>query len=212
NVANSGWPMVQGRFATTFGHNPYADCQPYTVGISGHIGELAYDYANVGRRRHETWSANLDVEVPLTTRLRLTTELYTGTNLATMLAGIDQGIDLFSPGSGALNPRSADAHGGWINLNFKMTKKFQMNAGYCVERMRDMIGSAPISGNEYSARDKNQMLYLNGIYNWTDQFLTGLEVSQWRTDWHRYHSGTGTITALEPGETTRIDFLTKYSF
>ena len=213
NKANGGWPLLQGRVATTFGHNPFADCQPYTVGISGHVGELVNDYT-VGRRHHETWSANLDVEIPLTTRLRFTTELYTGTNLSPLLAGIGQGVDLFTPGLPGMNPRSAEAYGGWVNLNCKMTKKYQMNVGYSIERMKDMIGSTPVSGtNTYLARDKNQMLFVNGIYNWTDQFMTGLEVSLWRTDWHSYDAaGAGTISKLEPGETTRIEFLTRYSF
>ena len=212
NVANSGWPQIQGRFATTFGHNPYADCKPYTVGISGHIGEMTHDYKytipNINHRRHETWSANLDVEIPLTTRLQLTSELYTGTNMSPVLAGIGQGVDLYSPGSNVLDPRSAGAYGGWVNLNFKMTKKFQMNAGYSIERMKDIIAS----GFDGTARDKNQMLFLNGIYNWSDNFLTGLEVSQWRTDWHRYDVTTGTISTLSPGKTTRIELLTRYSF
>jgi len=214
NVANSGWPMLQGRIATTFGHNPLANCQPYTVGISGHIGEMTHDYMNhnIDNRRHETWSVNLDVDVPVTNRLHFTTELYTGTNLSPLLAGIGQGVDLFSPGSPNCNPRSAGAYGGWANLNFKATKKFQINSGYCVERMADMIGSTPIVNNEYSARDKNQVLYLNGIYNWTDDFLTGLEVSQWRTDWHIYNAQTNAIRNIAPGETTRIDFLVRYSF
>ncbi len=214
NIANSGWPMIQGRFATTFGRNSWADNQPYTVGISGHVGELTHDYRAYGinSRRHESWSANLDVDVPITSRLRFTTEMYTGTNLSPLLAGIGQGVDLFSPGSNAFDPRSAGAYGGWANLNFKMTKKFQMNAGYCVERMQDMIGGAPIGNNQYTARDKNQVLFLNGIYNWNETFLTGLEVSQWRTDWHVYDATADTIRDLEPGETTRIDFLVRYSF
>ena len=214
NIANSGWPMIQGRIATTFGHNPLADCQPYTVGISGHIGEMTHDYMNhnIDHRRHESWSANLDVDVPVTNRLRLTTEIYTGTNLSPLLAGIGQGVDLFSPGSADFNPRSAEAYGGWANLNFKVTKKFEVNSGYCVERMTDMIGSTSIGNNQYSARDKNQVLYLNGIYHWTDDFLTGLEMSRWRTDWHIYNAQTNVIRGIEPGETTRIDFLMRYSF
>ena len=211
NIANSGWPMFQGRFATSFGHNIHADCRPYTVGISGHVGELTHDYSYYSnlRRRHETWSVNLDVEVPLTTRFQLTGELYTGANLSPLLAGIGQGVDLLSPranGGYNFDPHSAKASGGWINLNFKMTKKFQMNAGYSIERMKDIIASS----FNATARDKNQMLFLNGIYNWSDNFLTGLEVSQWRTDWHVFESGR--IRELAPGKTTRIEFLTRYSF
>ena len=214
DIANSGWPMLQGRIAATFGRNPWANCQPCTVGVSGHIGEMTHDYMNpkIDHRRHETWSANLDVEVPVTNRLQFTTEIYTGTNLSPLLAGIGQGVDLFSPGSANFNPRSADAYGGWVNLNFKATKKFRINSGYCVERMDGMIGSTSIGGNEYSARDKNQVLYLNGIYHWTEDFLTGLEVSRWRTDWHIYNAQTHAIRSIAPGETTRIDFLVRYSF
>ena len=214
NIANSGWPQVQGRFAVSY-LNPCSDLAPFTVGISAHAGEMTHDYRNyaIDKRRHESWSVNLDVDVPLSKRLRFSTELYTGTNLSAMLAGIGQGVDLFSPGSNQFDPRSAGAYGGWANLNYMVTKKFQMNVGYCAERMEDMVGSTSTSvANQYSARDKNQILFLNGIYNWTDNFMTGLEVSQWRTDWHTYDATTNVIRDVEPGETTRIDLLVRYSF
>ena len=217
NIANSGWPLIQGRFAVSH-RNPCSDLAPLTVGISAHAGEMTHDYNRglflpaINKRRHESWSVNLDVDIPLTKRLRFSTELYTGTNLSGMLAGIGQGVDLFSPGSNQFDPRSADAYGGWANLNYMMTKKFQMNVGYSAERMEDMIGSTNMGNNQYSARDKNQILFLNGIYNWTDNFMTGLEVSQWRTDWHVYDAATNVIRDVEPGETTRIDFLVRYSF
>ncbi|MDR1494170.1 MAG: hypothetical protein LBT05_15825 [Planctomycetaceae bacterium] len=212
--ANSGWPLFQGRYAVTFGRNPYADCQQYTVGLSGMLGEQTYDYGSPGlnKRRHEIWAANLDLTIPLTKRFRFTSEFYTGTNVSSSLAAIGQGIDLFTPGVSKLDPRTADVTGGWLNLNFKATQKFQMNAGYCFEKMDDILGTALIGNDTYSARDKNQMLFMNGIYNWTDNFLTGLEASQWRTDWHTYDLATQKIADLKPGKTTRIEFLVRYAF
>jgi len=216
--ANSGWPMLQGRVAGSFGRNPHADCLPFTVGVSGHVGEMTNNYAlpgvnNMTKYRHETWSANIDLEVPVTKRWKLSGEMYTGTNLASSLGGIMQGIDFYTPGVSGLAPRSAKAVGGWGNINFKMTKKFQLNAGYCVEDMDDILASSLNTSSWIgNARDRNQIIFLNGIYNWTDNFMTGLEVSQWETDWHSYNNATGTITKLEPGQTTRIDFLVRYTF
>ncbi|MDR1385012.1 MAG: hypothetical protein LBJ67_14360 [Planctomycetaceae bacterium] len=212
--ANSGWPLFQGRYAVIFGRNTHADCQPYTVGLSGMLGEQTYDYGSPGlnKRRHEIWAVNLDLTIPLTKRFRFTSEFYTGTNVSSSLAAIGQGIDLFTPGNSGIDPRSADVTGGWLNLNFKATSKFQMNAGYCFEKMDDILGTASISNTLYSARDKNQMLFMNGIYNWTGNFLTGLEVSQWQTDWHAYNPLTQTRNDLKPGKTTRIEFLTRYTF
>jgi len=212
NIANGGWPMFQGRMAGTFGRNPLADCKPVTVGLSGHIGELVHDYhfntPSMMRRRHETWSANLDIEIPLTHRLTMTSEVFTGTNLSPLLAGIGQGVDLYSPGSVGLNPRSAESYGGWVNLNCKMMSKFHINGGYGIERMNGLLTSS-VDG---TARDKNQMAYLNGIYHWNEQLMSGLEVSLWRTDWHHYNATTQKISDIEPGKTTRIEFLTRYSF
>jgi len=207
--ANTGWPVFQGRYALTFGHNRHADCQPYTIGLSGMLGEQSYDYGgNLNKRRHEIWAANVDITIPLTQRFRFTSEIYTGSNVSSSLAAIGQGIDLYSPGSTGLDPRSADVAGGWLNLNFKATKKFQMNVGYCIEKMDDLLAS----NGDGTARDKNQMLFINGIYNWTDNFMNGLEVSQWRTDWHIYNPSTQTIHTIAPGKTTRIEFLVRYTF
>ncbi|MCL2348475.1 MAG: hypothetical protein FWC50_09475 [Planctomycetaceae bacterium] len=211
--ANNGWPQFQGRYAVSFGRNPVANNLPVTVGLSGHIGEMDFDYNAVGLRNitHRTWSGNIDIDVPVTTRWRVQGEMFTGENMAASMGGIMQGIDFFTPGLAGVHPRSAQSSGGWGNINCKLTKKFQMNAGYCIEDMKDVLGTAPWQGN-YNARDRNQMIFLNGIYNWTDNFLTGLEVSQWQTDWHAYNPATQTTSPMEPGKTTRVDLLVRYSF
>lgn len=212
--ANSGWPLFQGRVAASFGRYRCEKCDPITVGFSGHIGELAHDYKRNDlwrRERHETWSLNLDLDVPITKSFRFSTELYTGKNLATMLAGIGQGVDLYDS-EGNFDPSSAGAYGGWMNLNWKVNRKYQMNAGYCIERMDGITAHTSIGGNRYVARDKNQVVFLNGIYNWTDNFFTGLEVSQWQTDWHGFDSANKTKFDLETGRTTRIEVLARYTF
>lgn len=213
NTANGGWPMIQARFGAslkTFG----AHAPPLSVGISGHIGELRYDYPASGiyRERHESWSANLDIQVPIMENLHVSGEIYTGTNLSSVLGGIMQGVNFYSPGSTVFNPRSAKASGGWINIHYELTKKLHFNLGYSIEDMPDVYASAPIGENRYSGRSRNQVLFLNGIYNWTDYFMTGLEVSQWKTDWREFDANTGTAKSLEPGETTRVEFLVRYSF
>lgn len=214
NTANAGWPMLQGRVAASFWKNPHADCQPMTLGVSGHVGEMRYDYLsyNIDHRKHETWSANIDLVVPVTKKLQLSGEIYTGVNLASSLGGIMQGVDFFSPGSNQINPRSAKASGGWGNITYKMTKKLHLNTGYTIEDMPEIIGSAHLGGGNYAARTRNQILYLNGVYHWTDFLMTGIEVSQWKTDWHNYNTNSGVKTPMEPGETTRIDFLVRYTF
>ena len=215
NAANGGWPMFQGRLAASFWKNPHADCLPVTLGISGHVGELRHDYVEYGgvnNVKHESWSANIDLQIPVTERLQLSGEIYTGVNLSSTLGGIMQGVDFFSPGSNQLNPRSVKASGGWGNINYKWTKKLHFNTGFTIEDVPDVIASTPQGNGLYLARTRNQILFLNSVYHWTDYFMTGLEVSQWKTDWHEYDSNTGTLTQLKPGETTRIDFLVKYSF
>ncbi|MDR1960186.1 MAG: hypothetical protein LBQ54_14270 [Planctomycetaceae bacterium] len=216
NTANAGWPMVQGRIAASFWKNPAINNKPVTLGLSGHIGEMRYDYDystySIDHQKQETWSANLDLEAPVTRKLTFSSELYTGANLASSLGGINQGIDLYSRQGGAFDPRAAKAVGGWANLTYKMTKKFQLNGGYAIEDMPDMIASAHRGGDNFTARTRNQIIYLNGVYNWTDGFMTGLEVSQWKTDWQNYNSTPGIISPLEPGKTTRIDLLIRYTF
>ena len=97
----SDWPVVEGRVGWVLGHRGKG-CRPITFGISGHIGETGFDFTQssgaplnlppADDQRFRTWSLNADMRVPITDRLGIQGEFFTGENLSAFLGGIGQGV------------------------------------------------------------------------------------------------------------------------
>lgn len=190
----AGWPVLEGRLAARLGDREGPDALPKELGFSWHLGEEIYDVlptpnrpgrSNLARR---TWSANLDVDFPITKRLRTKAELFYGENLAAYLGGILQGI----------NPLTFDtirSQGGWIDFGYYWTPQLHTHAGYTLD---DPFDRDLASGQ----RKYNQQVFVNVIYDITKQWLFGVEVSSWKTLY---------MDKL-PGEGVRFDIQTRYAF
>ena len=208
-VTASGWPIIQGRIAYAFGEKRFRHEQAITLGISGQIGEQRVDYVNptlIGQKL-TTWAVCVDLDVPITKKMRIQAELYDGDNVSNLEGGILQGIDM-------VRRDTIRCKGGWAAVQYQWTKKMKTNVGYAIEdpNDKDLLGTASYSGNMYSSRTYNQSIFGNVMYNWTEAFMTGVELSFWKTNWQQYNSNTTTITNLEPGEPTRIEFVARYTF
>ncbi len=183
------WPIVEGRVAWTVGHRG-KDCLPITVGASGHIGETEFTDTIIGPdQRRRTWSGNLDVRVPLTHRLGIQAECYMGENLAAFLGGIGQGID-------PTTREEIRDVGGWIELWYDWTPCLHSHVGYSLDDPNNN-DLATVGEKSY-----NQFYYGNVIYDLTKNFLVGVEVSSWKTNY---------IGQL-PGDSVRCEFVAKYGF
>lgn len=182
------WPIIQGRVGWTLGHRG-KNCRPITVGASGHVGEEQFDHAIFGiNNQRRTWSANVDLRVPLTDRLGFQGEWFTGENLGAFLGGIGQGVNPI-----ALNPIRST--GGWFEVWFDWTPALHSHAGYSVDDPNN---------NDLAAgqRSYNQVYYGNLAYDFTKNFLVGIEVSSWKTLY---------VDRL-PGDSIRCEFVAKYAF
>lgn len=89
--ADSGLPTVQGRVAyswTTAGRLG-------ALGFSGHWGQEDVG-TGLGLEDHEfdSWSANLDLQIPLGGKVTLKAEVFTSENLDDYFGGIGQGINV----------------------------------------------------------------------------------------------------------------------
>jgi hypothetical protein len=185
----SNWPLIEGRVAWTIGQRSVG-CYPITIGLSGHIGEQEFDTALMGRDiRRRTWSGNVDIRVPITERLGVQGELFTGENLGTFLGGIGQGIDPVG-----LNP--IRSMGGWGEIWYDWTPCLHCHVGYSVDD--------PNNNDLALASEKsyNQFYFGNLIYDLTKSFLIGMEVSSWKTIY------VGQL----PGDSVRCEFVAKYGF
>ncbi len=185
----SNWPICEGRVAWTVGERG-PGCYPITVGMSGHIGEEQFDSTVLGlNNRRRTWSGNIDFRMPVTERLGVQAECFTGENLGAFLGGIGQGID-------STTYDTIRSSGCWVELWYDWTPRFHSHVGYSVD---DPFDQDIVTASE---KTYNQFYYGNVSYDLTKSFLIGFEVSSWRT----------LYKAQLPGESVRCEFVAKYGF
>ena len=207
-ITASGWPILQGRFAWSFGEKTFAHRLPVTIGVSGQIGEQKGDFGlNTPNPEYNvslpTWVVCFDFDIPVTKKLRLQAELYDGENHSNLEGGILQGVDFY-------RRDTIRSRGGWGAIMYQWTKKMKTNVGYAIEDPynKDILATSAAG----TARTYNHSIFGNVMYNWTEAFMTGLELSQWKTNWQHYDPLNGDITYKKPGEPFRIEFVTRYTF
>ena len=216
SAATSGWPVLEGRVAVSL-FKDARNGRPITLGVSGHIGEQYYKFspiagtfANTSERvAVDTWSANFDADVPLTEKFRLQGEYTVGANLSSFCGGINQGVDLY-------RRDALGASGGWLALHTDWTQKFATNVGYGVEKMDDddLVGTSVAANGFTTSRTRNELYFVNFLYNWTPNFMTGVEFGYWQTQYQKADvtGETPVFTAMKPGEAFRTEFTARLTF
>lgn len=215
--ASSGWPIIEGRVSAEMFKDMLCG-RPIVVGLSGHIGEQYYKFSPINgvpmcatteRNAIRTWSANIDFSTPLGNCHSLQGEYFVGSNLSSFIGGINQGVDLYTR-------EGIDDKGGWISLHSDWTKKAATNIGYGFDKPErgDLIGTSVASNGITTARTKNEVYFINCLYNWTPNLMTGVELSYWRTDYQKANvSGTTpTFSSMRSGKDLRAEFTTRFSF
>lgn len=185
----SGWPILEGRVAWTLGARGKDDL-PLVFGVSGHIGEEQADVDGFGiNQRRRTWSANLDLRMPISERFGLQAECFMGENLGAFLGGIGQGVQ-------RVTLRPIRSRGGWISAWYDWTSDWHSAVGFTIDDPwnRDL----PTRGD----RIHNHAIFANATYDVTDKLLVGFEVSYFKTLYRD----------MLPGEAVRCEFLVKYGF
>ncbi len=152
-----------------------------TFGVSGHWGEEEFDISNTGAQEDfESWSVNLDFQVPFSDRVLLRGELWTGANLASYLGGIGQGVSIPALDGGV--GEEIGATGGWVQLSLKASEKLRVNYGFSLDdpHNRDLPAGA---------RQRNRSIYGNVLYNLTPNLVIAAEVGHWKTDYKGIRNG-----------------------
>ncbi|MDR2641624.1 MAG: hypothetical protein LBC74_02395 [Planctomycetaceae bacterium] len=201
--ASSSYPIIQGRLAYSWGKGCFEHGKPIVLGVSSHFGEQRFTFGG-NKKNLETWSFNVDLDLPLTKRLGFQMEYFIGENLATIEGGILQGVDI-------ARRDTIRSQGGWMAFMYQATKKTQINFCYMID---DPFNKDVVSGNSNNNRSRNysHCLFVNVLYNWSDSLMTGFEIDFWRTHWQIYDSSSKTITPLTPGTPTRYEFTVRYTF
>jgi hypothetical protein len=128
----SGQPTYETRLAYSYGR----DQHHFELGIGGMYGKQDYK----GNQRVDTWATTADWLIPLSTRLRISGELYRGRGLGDLGGGAYRNVVTYSfPNSTATYLRSLDAEGGWLELHYQLSSMLHANAS---------IGQDSASGNE----------------------------------------------------------------
>ena len=215
--ASSGWPIIEGRIAADLFKEALGG-KPITVGLSGHIGEQYYKFSPIAgvsmcstteKRAIKTWSCNLDFEAPIDEIHKIHGEFFMGANLSSFCGGVNQGVDLY-------RREAIGDKGGWMAVHSDWTKKFATNIGYGLDKpdKGDLVGTSVASGGVTTARTKNEVYFVNGIYNWTANFMTGVEVGYWQTGYQKadVSGSTPSFSSMKSGKDLRTEFVTRLYF
>ena len=165
---DNGYPTLQGRVAVSI---PSSRTVAPEIGFSAHYATEECDTSSTGEHLHfRSWSANLDFSMPVTSRISLQSEAFTGSNLSAYLGGIGQGLRTVGDGFG----NEIASRGGWVALYIDTRSAFQFAVGAGVDDVRD----ADINPRD---RSSNRVLLANGTYALTEHAGIAVELSHWRT-------------------------------
>ena len=176
---DAGFPTVQGRLALA---TKILTDKPSVFGVSGHFGKEEIDWKehpiipDKRESRKKSWSANTDIQIPLTNNLELKAEGFIGYNLDDYFGGVLQGV----------NPVTGDViktMGGWMQIAYKQSDKWRYHAGFGID---DPCNSDLSRG----MRSRNSFYYGNVIYSLIPPVDIGLEYSYWDTEYVKMSSGT----------------------
>lgn len=126
-VAGPGEESRQPAYATRIAwtHDVYG--QPLRVGAAGYYSRQDYGYG----QNVDGWAGMADVELPLTHQLSLTGEFFRGRALGGLYGGVGQSV-LFNgtPGAAGTQVQALDSIGGWAQLKYRLTNKWEFNAAF----------------------------------------------------------------------------------
>lgn len=118
---------------------------------------------------YESLLVQLGIQLPVTTRVTLQGEFFTGHNLDQYLGGIGQGIN---PVLGT----EVEAQGGWVQALFDIDHRWSTSLGYGYDDPKN----GDLSG--VTTRTRNQRLFANLFYNLTDRVTLSGEYSNIKTE------------------------------
>ncbi|WP_449258982.1 hypothetical protein [Chlorobium limicola] len=163
-------PTVQGRIALSA---PLTDSgKPAAIALSGHYGQEEWDSDKLNH--HETidsWSCNVELSFPLSSRLLLAGEYFTGSNLDDYWGGVFQGVNA----KGA-KPEGIRSSGGWAALRYAYSPAVTISLGGGF----DDPENGDLSGME-NPRTFNRSLFAAYVNQLTPNFVFGLQLSKWDT-------------------------------
>ncbi len=160
-------PTLQARVA--YSGRSHVSGESWTLGLYGH---LAHQQVNrffiAGRSHFSSHLVGLDLSIPLSKRVKLQGEAWTGENLSDVRGGIGQGID---PATG----RTVRASGGWLEASFRLHRRYLFNLGATL----DLPDAGDLSAA--AARTRNLAYYITNRFSLGRGLSIGLDYANWQT-------------------------------
>jgi hypothetical protein len=205
----AAWPVIEGRGAIQI-ESWHNDSENLELGVSAHIGEVGFDFLAESPPplvlpperdvRLSTWSANVDWMIPISNRVSVQGEVFTGSNLSAYLGGIVQGVC-------SCTRETIRSTGGWADLEYRWTDRITSATGFGIDD--------PKNSDLFFGRSRNQFLFANMTYRIRTELLTGIEVSYWQTRYQDRRSGLIPDELLAPtasGNSVVVQWMWKYTF
>jgi hypothetical protein len=172
----SGQPAYAGRVAWT--HHLFE--RNFTAGVGGYYGRQNWEFG----RDVDGWAVTADVSLPLGGFFTVTGEFYRGRAVGGLAGGVGQDILL----SGAVTDptttiRGLDSMGGWTQLKFKPTAKFEVNAALGVDNpFANELRRFPATQYYYGySISRNLSPFINFIYQVRSDVLFSAEYKRIQT-------------------------------
>jgi hypothetical protein len=137
--------------------------QPVTIGIGGY-----YSRQDWGFNRHvDGWAGTADWDVPLGRWFSLSGEFYRGGAVGGLGGGIGRSV-VFSglPTDPATRVRGLDSVGGWSQMKFKPTSRWEFNGAFGFDNAlaEDLRALGVNESNSDSTPARNRSSFINFIY------------------------------------------------
>lgn len=192
---DSGMPQIQVRAG--YKGLELAEGKKSDIGVWGMFGRTETDTFFNGNNRFDTWLAGFDWTLPVTAKLTLRGELWTGANLGDIRGGMGQTIN-------TQTGNEIESTGGWAELVCKCTAQTQLHVGAtCDDPKNDDLSLTLANAN----RRRNQSGYIGTIVDWDTKLRTGLDVIYWQSE---YTGAPGTNGST--GNAVRFDLYFQFNF
>ncbi len=192
---NSGQPA----YATRLSWTQNIHGEPMTLGAGGYYGRQFWGFG----RSIDGWAGTLDLSMPLGRLFEFSGEFFRGRALGGVGGGIGQNAlwntSLMDPATEILGLNSM---GGWAQLKYKITPKFQLNGAFGVDNpfANDLRDYGANQTTYYpSPLSKNQTALANFLYQPRSDIVFSFEYRRLKTFALDSNANTANIVNLSVG-------------
>jgi hypothetical protein len=180
----SSQPALQARAAIN--QPSWVTGQTWELGIWGHSGKFRVNTASA-INGHRSWSSSalgMDARVPISKKLLLQGELWTGKALADIRGGVGQNVN-------AVTGETVSATGGWAEALYQWNSLYTLGGGFTLDDP-DNGDVTPFTGANQTAvgRTLNRSYYIVNRFNPGGGLVIGLDWMLFQTKFRGLDSGS----------------------